>query len=444
MEPEPRKSTLFRSKLFWAMVSIPLIVLVTLVGIWIARQSSLDSKLVEIRAKGLPTTASEVNDFYVVPDDVTDTTDLWVAAIRAGQATPASANTKTLPIVGNADPIPPPGEAWAELEASRTFLAGLDAELQVIWRAGKAGGQARYPVNFSAGINTLLPLLQDSRSVARLLTLDAHVAAHDGDNARVLQDLKAIIALSDSLRGEPCLISQLVRIPIHAIGCNTIEQLLPYCQWSDSELQSLQAAIGSARFKDELSKALCGERATCLTAIGTMSSGALGVFRQANRLETLRLFEGSIEGFSGSWPDALQRQRELSADIKKMAGGTLSRLSMWAVLNLLPALDAASNAGARATARQKCATVGIAAHRYRLMHGRLPNSLAEIDDTLLGVSSDRAAQLTDPFDGKPLRYKTEETQTVIYSVDKNGLDDGGDVDRDNPPRPLDIGFTLKR
>ena len=78
MESEPRKSTLFRSKLFWAIVSVPLIILVTFVGIWIAHQSSLDSKLDEIRAKGLPTTASEVNDFYVVPNDVTDTTDLWV------------------------------------------------------------------------------------------------------------------------------------------------------------------------------------------------------------------------------------------------------------------------------------------------------------------------------------------------------------------------------
>jgi hypothetical protein len=442
MESEPRKSTLFRSKLFWAMVGVPLTGLVAAGCLLLLRMSELDSQLNELRAKGLPTTAREVNDFYIVPDGVTDTTDLWVAAIDTVQAANLSKRGKTLPFIGEGPrPVPPPGEAWAELEASRALLSGLDAELKVIWRAAAAGGQARYPVDFSGGINTLLPLIQDSRQVARLLTLDAHVSAHDGDTARVLQDLQAIFALSDSLRGEPCLISQLVRIAIHAIGCNAVERLLPHCQWSDTELQSLQAAIGSARFKDEMSNALCGERATCLSALNTT---AIGPFRQSNKLETLRLFEGSIEGFSGSWSEAIQRQRELAAEIKKLAAGKLSRLSMWAVLNLLPALDAASIAGARATARQKCAIVAIAAQRYRLKHDRFPTSLAEIDDTLLGVSSNRAAQLTDPFNGNPLRYKMEDTRIVIYSVGRNEKDDGGDVDFDQPPPPLDFGFTLKR
>ena len=445
MESEPRKSTLFRSKLFWAMVGVPLAGLVAVGCMLLLRMSALDSQLDELRARGLPTTASEVNDFYIVPDGVTDTTDLWVTAIGTVQAPNLWNNGQTLPIIGKGPtPIHPPGEAWAELEASRTFLAGLEAELQVIWRAAAAGGQARYPVDFSAGINTLLTLTQDSRGVARLLKLDAHVSAHDGDTARVLQDLKAIFALSDSLRGEPCLISQLVRIAIHAIGCNTVERLMPHCQWSDAELQSLQAAIESARFKNKMSNALCGERATCLTALDTMSPGALGVFRQSNKLETLRLFEGSIEGYSGSWPDALQRQRELSADIKKLAAGTLSRLSMWSVMTLAPAMEQASIAGARGTARQKCAIAGLAAQRYRLKHGRLPTSLAEIDNNLLGVSSNRSAQLTDPFDGKPLRYKTEDTRIVIYSVGRNEKDDGGDIDFDNPPAPLDVGFSLKR
>ena len=88
--------------------------------------------------------------------------------------------------------------------------------------------------------------------------------------------------------------------------------------------------------------------------------------------------------------------------------------------------------------------MAIAAQRYRLKHDRFPTSLAEIDDTLLGVSSNRAAQLTDPFNGNPLRYKMEDTRIVIYSVGRNEKDDGGDVDFDQPPPPLDFGFTLKR
>ena len=112
------------------------------------------------------------------------------------------------------------------------------------------------------------------------------------------------------------------------------------------------------------------------------------------------------------------------------------------VLLLFPALEQAAIAGARATARQKCAIVAIAAQRYRLQHGRLPESLAEIDDDLLDASSERAAQLTDPFNGQLLRYKMEETRVVIYSVGDNKQDDGGDL---IPKRELlDIGFSLNR
>jgi len=50
------------------------------------RQQTADRQLAEIRAAGLPTNAAELNDFYRVPDDVTDTTDLWVAATRSVEA----------------------------------------------------------------------------------------------------------------------------------------------------------------------------------------------------------------------------------------------------------------------------------------------------------------------------------------------------------------------
>ena len=75
------------------------------------------------------------------------------------------------------------------------------------------------------------------------------------------------------MRGEPCLISQLMRITFHSLGCYDVESLLPYCQWNDAELESLQSAIWLAQFKDELSNALCGERACCLTALDDMTLG---------------------------------------------------------------------------------------------------------------------------------------------------------------------------
>jgi hypothetical protein len=436
------KSTLFRSKLFWAMVSVPLIGLIAIVCIWFVRQSSLDAQLAELRAKGLPTTASEVNDFYVVPAGVTDTTDLWVAAIDAVQAADLSTRGKTLPFIGEGPtPVPPPGEAWAELEASRALITGLDSELQMIWQAAAAGGLARYPVDFSAGINTPLPYTQNSRDVAKLLSLDAHTAAHDGDNARALQDLKAIFSLSDALRREPCPVSQLTRIALHEIGNNAVEQLLPHCQWDDVELQTLQSAIRSAQFNAELINGLHGERVVCLDAFDTIS---LGPFRPANKLETLRHFKRLIDGLSGSWPEAIERQNEIRREIHSIGRGKLSRIRLAGVSALLPAICMTVVSSAQADARQKTTIAAIAVQRHRLKHGQWPKSLAEISSGLFGSPAAQPGHLADPFDVQPLRYKLEETRVVIYSVGRDEFDDGGDVDGTSQQPPQDIGFTLKR
>ena len=51
---------------------------------------------------------------------------------------------------------------------------------------------------------------------------------------------------------------------------------------------------------------------------------------------------------------------------------------------------------------------------------------------------------TDPFDGKPLRYKKHGSSYIVYSVGSDGQDDGG-VPRDSNYLviPQDIGFVVK-
>lgn len=424
------------------MVGFPGVVLVALGCVWFYQQSELDAQLAALRAKGLPTSGKELNGFYTVPAGIADTTNLWVTANDAVQAANLRTRGSTLPFVGNGvTPVPAPGKAWAERTAARTLLGQLSNEFKAIREAAKAGGQVRFPVDFSAGIDTPLPYTQQSRDLGKLLLLDAHVCAHEGKTSQAVQDLRAIFALSEALRGEPTLISQLVRISIHATACDCAERLMPHCNWTDAELESLQTAVRLARFKMEMSNALCGERATCLTALDGFP---LGPFRQSYVREILQLYQSSIEGFSGSWVDILRRQRELDAQMKDRTAGKFARFTLALVSLLLPALDQAAGSGARAEARQRCTHAAIAAQRFRLQYGRLPNSLAEIEQKSFVASTDAPAQFTDPFDGQPLRYKTEVNRVVIYSVGQNEKDDGGNCDRDGGKQPLDIGFSLKK
>ena len=50
----------------------------------------------------------------------------------------------------------------------------------------------------------------------------------------------------------------------------------------------------------------------------------------------------------------------------------------------------------------------------------------------------------DPFDEKPLRYKRTDDGVVIYSINGDLQDDGGDLERPAKPRrdAPDVGFRL--
>ena len=79
------------------------------------------------------------------------------------------------------------------------------------------------------------------------------------------------------------------------------------------------------------------------------------------------------------------------------------------------------------------AVTAIAIERYRRDRGQIPNDLKQL------VPEFMPQVPTDPFDGKPLRYVVEDGEYLIYSVGKNGVDDGGQGDFDP-----DIVFRVER
>ena len=62
--------------------------------------SRLNQRIADLRSQGLPTNAVELNAYYAVPPDVTDTTELWVAATTAVKNAGIEQRTAKIPIVG--------------------------------------------------------------------------------------------------------------------------------------------------------------------------------------------------------------------------------------------------------------------------------------------------------------------------------------------------------
>lgn len=65
------------------------------------------------------------------------------------------------------------------------------------------------------------------------------------------------------------------------------------------------------------------------------------------------------------------------------------------------------------------AVAAVAAERFRVDHGRFPKDWSEL------VPAYVDQPILDPFTGKPLLFKLNEKGIVIYSLGKNGLDEGG-------------------
>ena len=104
---------------------------------------------------------------------------------------------------------------------------------------------------------------------------------------------------------------------------------------------------------------------------------------------------------------------------------------------LVPALTKVSEASRRNQAYLRCAIVAVAAERYRRDKGHWPGTVDELAQDYL------KAVPTDPYDGKPLRYKPLPDGVIVYSVGPDGEDNGGARNRANHlAKGTDYGFRL--
>jgi hypothetical protein len=92
-------------------------------------------------------------------------------------------------------------------------------------------------------------------------------------------------------------------------------------------------------------------------------------------------------------------------------------------------------------AKIRDAQAALAVERYRLANDKLPSQLSDLVPTFL------PAVPSDPFDGKPLRYKTLLKGYVVYSVGEDREDNGGTEKNSKGVSyapGTDITFTVQR
>jgi hypothetical protein len=327
-------------------------------------------------------------------------------------------------------------------------------------RAASTREFSRYPVNYDLenpwGI--LLPHLAKIKQLCQRLNLQTCAELALGQSAPALDDVKLSLALTDSMKSEPFLISILVRGACLQIALQSVWEGLAEHRWTDAQLQELQARLASYNFLADVQNPLLAERACgVLTADLVKKNGfeklsdngdehsqtspyvdlainAIGIVMPSGWYDRERLgyatsFDAQKKGVMDlgarivSPAKVASNAEELTRQIYGGPAGSplqaLLRHHAIAAL-LLKALDRipAKIAIDQTVADQ--AALACALERYRLAHGEFPERLEALAPAFMSRLPN------DVITGQPYKYRrTNDGQFILYSVGWDEKDNGG-------------------
>lgn len=278
-------------------------------------------------------------------------------------------------------------------------------------------------------IETVMHYLAHMRSLARLVRMDLLRHVIEGDTPAALQSVDAILAFSNALASEPFPISQMVRVALFGHAQGAIEELLNRAHLSPDQLASLQQRFvtdRSSRFHD-MQRAFAAEIVATLEgdyfdyryfdSQGGPIAHAVADFVQLAGLAPFERTYYAHESMRLLQSDGIESG---SAD-DEPGYPSLRGFAIW--ITLIPSartLDAAR----RGIANTELARTAIALERYRLDHGEFPETLNAFVPNYLD------AVPTDPFtESSPLRYLHHTDRVVVYSVERDRIDNQGNPDR---------------
>jgi hypothetical protein len=350
-----------------------------------------------------------------------------------------------------------------ELQLDDSLVRDLRADLKA---AGPAVDEAnklpalrdgRFPIDYPPDLTSpkIEPKIesQDARTVATLLREEAVLLAQEGRADKAMEATRGIVIAGRAVGDEPTLISQLIRLACQAQAVRTLERVLAQGEPSADELKKMQELLELEAAEPVLLIGVRGERAQLHELMNGLKSGrvtlsdATGGFRNEGRgiadalggkmargsqARLLRLMTEAVE--AAKLPP--EQQAEPMKGIETKAKQAKVNYDVLVAL-LMPAIFKVSDAYRREQAGLRCAIVAVAAERYRKDHGRWPAAPGEL------VPGYLKAVPTDPYDGKPLRWKALPDGTTVYSVGPDLEDNGGARNRGNPlAKGADYGFRL--
>ena len=439
---------------WWRRTITVIAILMILVGAYGSYRRTLkervQARVDDIRAAGYPVTRDELEASYAYPPSGQPNAAILYLRAAGSVRFPAAGEYRPISGMGR---LPGPTEPLSPqmLEALEVQLAENPEAIQLAYEA--AGLEhVRYPEAFVEGLPDHGPRL---RALTSLLCEMAVFHGELGDSEKAVEALWAALRVSDSLADEPVLISMLIRVACRAVTIGVTNRVVHRVALTDEQLVRLIDAFAQSEQPASFTRVLAGDR--CLYHLGfegpatkmpvSWNSGSPPTDLLLHGYRALGLM--AID--HGSYLDLMTQYVELSKlpmheavpEVKKVdqAVSSLSWARAAATKEFLELQGKTFVIYAMDIGRVRTARAALAVERYRLAHGKMPNAL----DVMAPGFIDEVP--IDPFDGKPLRYRTLEEGFVIYSVAEDGVDNGGGAANaagETFGPGVDISFTIAR
>jgi len=449
----------------WAVVAVvflPIIIGVIAFSAWRSHLATqVKGKLQAVKAAGLPLNGEELNKWY---PEVPDSANAALVMTQAFALVRTFNDARSNAIAS----FKPPPRAQPQSPADQQLLADyVKLNEAALAKAGDALAlpRSRYPVDLSYGSYTLLPHLGRIKELARIQQYKALLAAHTGDSAGTTSGVQNILGFARTLDEEPLLISQLVRVACLSIARGTMESALNATSLDENSLQKLAASLAEAQRTNRMARALIGERAM-YTPVFRMSWGEIKRLAELGNPESPEAPTRPVPGKS-PWPvqasgflerdlnyylDAIQTNIDFAmktapeslqiTNVSPKIEQEAIRMKYILSSMVLPAISRVIVREAESDAHLRLAIAAVAVERFRSANNRLPSRLEDLAPRFL------SAVPLDPFTGQPLQYKQLPRGYMIYSLDRDGRDDGGKEKPANrkstDKSSYDITFTVER
>jgi hypothetical protein len=306
----------------------------------------------------------------------------------------------------------------------------------------------RFPVDPASSFPDVpLPPLSGLRYAVRVKALDAEWHLLQGETDRFVDDIEVIQKLATLVADDTSFAAMIHGMIIEDLGVRTIERGLSLTELAPGRLEQLDSILRQMHPPERIRWALQGELAYWVAALETFRKGqdppavvqtpvrvslvpGLRGFLAADGAFGIEQYRRLIE-VSDNPVAALEVAREIDRWIASRPLYAFMSRSLFPVMTRMFQYDTSSEL------LVECARVAMATERYRLDHGGFPTALDEL------VPDYIEAVPVDFFDAKPLKYRIDDDGVVIYSVNWNGVDDGGDLEwrKDGTGQP-DSGFRL--